>query len=83
MIAFGLYDIQRMLNHSCRYVDFLLEALKRQDLFAWIQLVPETWWHSLLWRDAFNFLGVHATLPPALHEQLTNRPGTLSQVGFP
>ena len=64
----------------CRYVDFLLEALKRQELFGWIQLISETWWHSLLWRDAYNFLGVRAVIPDALQEQLTQRPGTLSQV---
>lgn len=65
---------------TCRYVGFLLEALKRQELFSWIVLVPDSWWHSLLWRDAYNFLGVRASLPEDLQKQLTEKPDTLSQV---
>ena len=66
-----------------RYVDYLLEALKRRDLFAWLKLDPAVTWRSLLFRDRYNWQGIVAILDPALRSQMATRPGALSQVAFP
>ena len=61
-------------------MDYLLEALKRRELFAWLHLTPLTFWHALLLRDRFNFLGLVAPVPDALKQQLSQQPGALTQV---
>ena len=35
---------------TCRYTDYLLQALRRRELFAWLELQPEVFWHTLLYR---------------------------------
>ena len=65
---------------ACSYMDYLLEALKRRELFSWLHLAPLTFWHALLLRDRFNFLGLVAPVPDALKQQLSQQPGTLTQV---
>ena len=35
---------------ACRYADYLLQALRRRELFAWLELQPEVFWHTLLYR---------------------------------
>ena len=67
----------------CRYVDYLLDALRRRELFTWLQLSPRQFWHTLLLRDRHNYFGIRAHLPEALGEQLRNAPGALTQVGGP
>lgn len=62
-----------------RYVDYLLEALKRRELFQWLTLAPAGFLHTLLFRDRFNFMGVAARLPERLLEVLSLRPGALTQ----
>ena len=61
-------------------MDYLLEALKRRELFSWLHLAPLTFWHALLLRDRFNFLGLVAPVPDALKQQLSQQPGALTQV---
>jgi hypothetical protein len=34
-----------------RYVDYLLGALSRRELFCWLSLSPSKFWHTLLLRD--------------------------------
>jgi hypothetical protein len=66
-----------------RYVDYLLEALKRRELFQWLTLAPAGFLHTLLFRDRFNFLGVAARLPARLLDALSLRPGALTQARRP
>jgi hypothetical protein len=61
-------------------VDYLLEAVTRRELFQWLRLEPDAFWHGLLWRDGFNHLGIAAAVPAALREALTQQPGALTQV---
>ena len=48
---------------ACRYVDYLLEAVSKRELFGLLKLEPEKWWHSLLFRDRYNMLGIAASHP--------------------
>lgn len=70
---------KRNLTAAVGYVDYLLDALRRRELFMWLELQPATFWHTLLFRDWYNFLGIQAALPAELRDQLTQAPGTLSQ----
>ena len=63
-----------------RYVDYLLEAVRGRELFTWVRLEPEAWWHALLLRDRYNLLGLAARLPAAAHDALSQHPGALTQV---
>lgn len=63
-----------------RYVDYLLEAVSKRELFGLLRLEPDKWWHSLLFRDRYNMLGILAVIPPALQESLSQHPGALTQV---
>ena len=60
-------------------MDYLLDALRKRELFAWLQLSPKHFWHTLLFRDHYNYFGIKARLPEALNEQLKNSPGALTQ----
>ena len=48
---------------SCRYTKYLIDALKRRELFCWLGLTPVRWWHALLYRDQYNYGGVEAENP--------------------
>ncbi len=61
-------------------MDYLLEAVSKRELFGLLKLEPEKWWHSLLFRDRYNMLGIAATIPQALQESLSQHPGALTQV---
>ena len=63
-----------------RYVDYLLEAVSKRELFGLLRLEPEKWWHGLLFRDRYNMLGIAATIPQALQYSLSQHPGALTQV---
>ena len=39
-----------------RYVDYLLDALRRRELFMWLELQPATFWHTLLFRFACDII---------------------------
>ena len=60
-------------------MDYLLDALKRRELFSWLHFTPQTFWHALLLRDRYNYLGLVAPVSEALKQQLTQQPGTLTQ----
>ena len=46
------------------YLGYLVEALRRRELFQWIELSPITWWQALLYRDPYNYGGVEAGPDP-------------------
>lgn len=62
-----------------RYVDYLLDAVGKRDLFSLLRLEPERFWHSLLFRDRYNYLGILADIPQQLQDSLTQHPGALTQ----
>lgn len=43
-------DAVNLCVSTCRYVDYLLDALRRRELFLWLELQPATFWHTLLFR---------------------------------
>jgi len=55
------------------YVRYLLDTLAKRDLFSWLTLAPSRWWHCILYRDAYNFGGVEASLPAGLWEATERR----------
>jgi hypothetical protein len=57
------------------YVRYLLDTLAKRDLFSWLTLAPSRWWHCLLYRDAYNWGGVEATLPAGAWEATERRGG--------
>lgn len=63
-----------------RYVDYLLEAVGKRELFGLLRLEPEKWWHGLLFRDRYNLLGIAAAVPQAVQDSLSQHPGALTQV---
>lgn len=77
------------LQVRCRYTDFLLEVLRKEELFLWLGLVPSVFWHSLLFRDRFNYLGIKAELPEGVQQCLgsyikaaLSGPNVLSPIGL-
>ena len=60
-------------------MDYLLEALRRRELFQWLILSPDTFMHTLLFRDRYNFMAVTAHLPERLLETMSQHPGALTQ----
>ena len=68
------------MSFACRYVDYLLEAVGKRELFALLRLEPEKWWHGLLFRDRYNMLGIAASIPQAVQDSLSQHPGALTQV---
>lgn len=65
---------------TCRYVDYLLDAVGKRELFSLLRMEPERFWHSLLFRDRYNYFGILADIPAQLQESLTQHPGALTQV---
>ncbi|KAK9798895.1 hypothetical protein WJX73_003389 [Symbiochloris irregularis] len=70
---------KRNLTAAIGYTDYLLEALRRRDVFQWIRLAPQVFWHTLLLRDRFNFLGLKAPVAEMLIMRMTQAPGSLTQ----
>lgn len=68
---------------TCRYVDYLLDAVGKRDLFSLLRMEPERFWHSLLFRDRYNYFGILADIPAQLQDSLTQHPGALTQVCSP
>lgn len=60
---------KRSVHAAAGYLRYLLEALKRRELFSWIELVPQKWWHSLLYRDPHNWGGLEASVSPDIMDK--------------
>lgn len=43
---------------AAAYVNFLVNTISARELFKWVALEPARAWHTLLWRDCFNYAGV-------------------------
>lgn len=70
-------------NAMRRYVDYLLDALNKRELFGLLHLHPMQFWHTLLFRDRYNYFGIKAQLPEDLSQQLKSQPGALTQAQIP
>lgn len=44
------------------YCEYLLKTLQSRELFEWIELEPQRYWHSLLFMDQYNYGGIQAKL---------------------
>ena len=62
-------------------MDYLLAALRGRELFTFLVCKPRTFWHTLLFRDRYNYLGIEAAVPEVVMQNLLNNPGALNQAG--
>eukprot|EP01018_Ginkgo_biloba_P017404 Gb_06608 [translate_table: standard] len=46
------------------YCEYLVKTLQNRDLFEWIELEPQRFWHSLLFMDQYNYGGIQAKAVP-------------------
>lgn len=62
--------VQLCLQSCCtdyRYVDYLLDALRKRELFMWLELQPATFWHTLLFRFAITSVAQSRSLLHVCH----------------
>ncbi|GBG71097.1 hypothetical protein CBR_g8396 [Chara braunii] len=52
---------KRKMQAAEGYCVYLLETLRSRELFEWVELIPERYWHTLLFMDQFNYGGIQAT----------------------
>ncbi|CAL8464190.1 g3725 [Coccomyxa elongata] len=69
------------LTAAVGYVDYLLDAVGKRELFSLLRMELERFWHSLLFRDRYNYFGILADIPAQLQDSLTQHPGALTQGG--
>lgn len=60
------------------YTDYVLETLRKREIFQWLALSPSRAWHTLLFADRFNYLGLSAALPGQLATSMSQNPGDLA-----
>lgn len=66
------------MREAMGYTDYILETVRKKDLFQWLSLAPCKAWHTLLFYDKYNYLGVQAPLPAEMVEALSQHPGSLT-----
>ena len=66
------------MKDALGYTDYILETLKKRELFQWMSLAPEKAWSTLLFLDKYNFLGLKAPLPDSMADAMSQKPGSLS-----
>ncbi|KAK4760568.1 hypothetical protein SAY87_005461 [Trapa incisa] len=54
IIDTGKYDV----SAARAYCDSMVKTLQNRDLFEWIELEPVQFWHSLLYKDQYNYGGI-------------------------
>lgn len=69
------------LGSALSYADYVLGTLRKRELFQWMSLVPSRAWHTLLFADRYNYLGVVAQLPEAVAVAMSQAPGSLVEGG--
>lgn len=66
------------IKDAIGYTDYVLDTLRRRELFQWMSLSPEKAWNTLLFLDKYNYLGLKAPLPNAMAETMSQAPGSLA-----
>lgn len=74
VLATGRHSMSAALG----YADCVLETVRKRELFQWLGLAPAKAWHTLLFADSYNFLGLLAPLPTALATTMSQTPGKLA-----
>lgn len=74
ILSTGKHSIKDALG----YTDYVLDTLRRRELFQWMSLSPEKAWNTLLFLDKYNYLGLKAPLPSAMAETMSQAPGSLA-----
>ena len=55
---------KRRLANASAFVEGVRSALRRRELFSWLELEPTRQWHSLLFRGPFDYGGLVASALP-------------------
>lgn len=69
---------KQSMKDALGYTDFILDTLRRRELFQWMSLSPEKAWSTLMFLDKFNYLGLSAPLPSAVAQSMSQAPGSLA-----
>ena len=72
---------KRNVSAALGYVDYILETLSKRELFQHLSLAPARFWHTLLFADRYNYIGVEASLPTELSQTLIEQRGELQRNG--
>jgi len=66
------------MKDALGYTDYILDTLRRRELFQWMSLSPEKAWSTLMFLDKYNFIGLSAPLPAAVAQSMSQAPGSLA-----
>ena len=66
------------MKDALGYTDYILDTLRRRELFQWMSLSPEKAWSTLMFLDKYNYLGLSAPLPTAVAQSMSQSPGSLA-----
>ncbi|GMH42344.1 hypothetical protein BSKO_10263 [Bryopsis sp. KO-2023] len=57
---------------AAAYLDCILQTLAEKELFVWLEMKPAKMWHTLLFRDNFNYHGIEVVdgAPPDAKPQV-------------
>jgi DNA polymerase epsilon subunit 1 len=66
------------MKDALGYADYILDTLRRRELFQWMSLSPEKAWSTLMFLDKYNYLGLSAPLPTEVASSMSQAPGSLS-----
>lgn len=68
---------KRNMTAALGYVDYVLSTLRKRELLQWLDLSPNKWWHTILFSDKFNYVGVAARVPEEIKAVMAEGPGKL------
>ena len=74
LLATGRHSLSAALG----YADYVLETVRKRELFQWLTLAPSKAWHTLLFADRYNYMGVQAPLPDIIVSAMSQAPGELA-----
>lgn len=74
LLATGRHSMSAALG----YADYVLETVRKRELFQWLILAPSKAWHTLLFADRYNFMGVEAPLPASIVLAMSQAPGEVA-----
>lgn len=77
ILSTGRHTLEGALGYS----DFLLGTLRKRQLFQWVSLLPVKAWHTLLFADRYNYIGIAADLPDSITMVMSQNPGAMAAAG--